>query len=453
MKLLRRIIFSIFLVLIANSGLIFLHSHAFSWIWKAAAFTLFLLINLFPLNPPNATRQIRILSAGSELLKLFCISAGMTAVIQLTVITTLFIKFYTGLANMPLHTLLTISILSILWAFFCEAGIFWNGMIRVYLTSVQLGIRHRILAALCGWIPILNLWYLHKIIVCIDLEVEMETEKYELSKIRAESEICKTKYPLLLVHGVFFRDFRYLNYWGRIPKELQRNGARIFYGQQQSAASVEDCGAELAARIKEIVNKTGCGKVNIIAHSKGGLDSRAAISHYGAAPYVASLTTINTPHRGCIFAEYLLKKIPPKAQERVAQAYNTALHQFGDPDPDFMTAVSDLTETACIKRNARTPDVPGIRYESIMSYCNNARSGKFPLNISYPLVNHFDGKNDGLVSVESAQWGSHFTLLEPTGRRGISHGDMIDLNRENIPGFDVREFYVQTVARLKKLGL
>ena len=30
---------------------------------------------------------------------------------------------------------------------------------------------------------------------------------------------------------------------------------------------------------------------------------------------------------------------------------------------------------------------------------------------------------------------------------------MIDLNRENIEGFDVREFYVQLVAELKTHGL
>ena len=39
------------------------------------------------------------------------------------------------------------------------------------------------------------------------------------------------------------------------------------------------------------------------------------------------------------------------------------------------------------------------------------------------------------------------------GKRGISHGDMIDLNRENFEGFDVREFYVELVADLKKRGL
>lgn len=225
-------------------------------------------------------------------------------------------------------------------------------MIRVYLTSVQLGLKHRILAALCGWIPLVNIWYLTKIIRIASDEVEFETEKWELDETRAESEICKTKYPLLLVHGVFFRDYRYINYWGRIPRELRRNGARIYYGCQQSAAAVEDSGKELAERIRAIIAETGCEKVNIIAHSKGGLDSRAAIAHQGMGPYVATLTTINTPHRGCIFAEYLLGKVPQAARRKIADTYNATLRRLGDEDPDFLAAVTDLTASACERRNA-----------------------------------------------------------------------------------------------------
>ena len=56
------------------------------------------------------------------------------------------------------------------------------------------------------------------------------------------------------------------------------------------------------------------------------------------------------------------------------------------------------------------------------------------------------------MSVESAKWGERFTLLEPQGKRGISHGDVVDLNRENIRGFDVREFYVKLAADLKRRG-
>ena len=43
-------------------------------------------------------------------------------------------------------------------------------------------------------------------------------------------------------------------------------------------------------------------------------------------------------------------------------------------------------------------------------------------------------------------------ILKPQGRRGISHGDVIDLNRENIDTFDVREFYVELVSDLKRRG-
>lgn len=167
---------------------------------------------------------------------------------------------------------------------------------------------------------------------------------------------------------------------------------------------------------------------------------------------MATLTTINTPHRGCIFAEYLLGKVPESARQKVAAAYNTALKKLGDTNPDFLAAVQDLTESACLERNKTMPDAPGVVYESVMSYCKKARHGRFPLNITYPVVRHFDGRNDGLVSVDSAKWGSAFTLLEPAGKRGISHGDVVDLNRENIPGFDVREFYVDLAAGLKTRG-
>ena len=200
------------------------------------------------------------------------------------------------------------------------------------------------------------------------------------------------------------------------------------------------------------MEETGCGKVNIIAHSKGGLDSRAAIAHCGMAPYVATLTTINTPHRGCIFAEYLLGKVPQAARLKIAAAYNATMKKVGDTNPDFLAAVTDLTESACLRRNEVTPDAPGVVYESVMSYCKKAQHGKFPLNMTYPIVKQFDGLNDGLVSVESAKWGEQFTFLEPEGKRGISHGDVVDLNRENIRGFDVREFYVKLVADLKRRG-
>ena len=452
MKHLRRILFVLILLAAANGDLALMMLGSTPLGIGACLLLLvgFVYVNLRPIPKTAPTKRIDQLSAGCELLRLFLITATINVVWMLLWLPAAIRMakgggFFSGL-------LLVIWIINVIPMVVLEAILFWNGMIRVYLTSVQLGLKHRILAALCGWIPFLNIWYLTKIIRIASDEVEFETEKWELDEVRAENEACKTKYPILLVHGVFFRDFRYLNYWGRIPKELKRNGAAVYYGQQQSAASVEDSGRELAARIRAILDETGCEKVNIIAHSKGGLDSRAAIAHAGCAPYVATLTTINTPHRGCIYAEYLLNKVPEDARQKVAAAYNATLKRLGDENPDFLAAVTDLTESACLARNETTPDMPGVLYESVMSYCRKARHGKFPLNATYPVVKHFDGKNDGLVSVDSAKWGTRFTLLEPVGKRGISHGDVVDLNRDNIPGFDVREFYVNLAADLKKRG-
>ena len=452
MRHLRRGLFVLLLLAAANGALLLILLGSTPLGIGACLLLLagFVYVNLRPIPKTPPTRRIYQLCAGCELLRLFLITMTINVVWMLLWLPSAIRAaksggFFSGL-------LLAIWVMNAVVMAVLKAILFWSWMLRVYLTSVQLGLKHRVLAALCGWVPFLNIWYLTKIIRITSDEVEFETEKWELDEVRAENAVCRTKYPILLVHGVFFRDFRYLNYWGRIPRELKRNGAVVYYGQQQSAASVEDSGRELAARIRQVLDETGCEKVNIIAHSKGGLDSRAAIAHADCAPYVATLTTINTPHRGCIYAEYLMNKVPQAAREKVAAAYNATLKRLGDENPDFLAAVTDLTESACLARNETTPDMPGVVYESVMSYCKKARHGKFPLNATYPIVKHFDGKNDGLVSVDSAKWGTRFTLLEPVGKRGISHGDVVDLNRENIVGFDVREFYVNLVADLKNRG-
>ena len=105
----------------------------------------------------------------------------------------------------------------------------------------------------------------------------------------------KLKYPVLLVHGMGFRDRKVFCYWGRIPKLLEDMGCKVFFGHQDATADIATNGAHLAKRIDEILEETGAERVNIIAHSKGGLDCRYAISEFGLAPLVASLTTVSTP--------------------------------------------------------------------------------------------------------------------------------------------------------------
>ena len=402
-----------------------------------------IVINIVPAlsNRRIPGKRLKICADGSELLIYFLISVSASVLCLLAALPLLFqgnkMTWFGNLACMVL----------------VEALVFWSGIIRVYLTSAQIGVKWRAIGIICGWIPAVHLAVLVKIIRMASDEWEFESGKIMQAQERKDEQLCRTRYPILMVHGVFFRDFKYFNYWGRIPQELEKHGAVIYYGNHQSAASVADSGKELAGRIRQIVDETGCEKVNIIAHSKGGLDSRYAVSCLGMDQYVASLTTVNTPHRGCIFADYLLNKIPAAAKDKVAEGYNSALKVLGDETPDFMAAVTDLTASACQEFNRKVPDCPGIYYQSVGSKLNAASGGRFPLNFSHQLVKYFDGPNDGLVAESSFPWGEDYTFLTTSGRRGISHGDMIDLNRENIKDFDVREYYVGLVNGLKERGV
>ncbi len=422
---------------------------AYITIFETLCYVFVFYINIFPNLTVKkvSTFRNKILEDGVALLQIFLTTTVIETVYCIMLLVMVRPEGVDTGFNYPLIWLSHLAVF-----FLVELVLFWNGILRVYLTSVQIGIKWRIIGIICGFMPLVHIYVLCRIIRIAGNEVVWENEKYILNQTRAINQECHTRYPLLLVHGVFFRDFRFFNYWGRIPAELKKNGAVVYYGNQQSAASVERCGEELTRRIKEVLQESGCEKVNIIAHSKGGLDSRYAISACGVAEYVASLTTVNTPHRGCIFADYLLEKVPDKVCNFIAGKYNSTLKKFGDTSPDFMEAVQDLTASACIKLNEKLPDDSRVFYQSVGSKMNYASSGRFPLNMSYPLVKHFDGECDGLVSVGSMKWGNNFIYLNVPSGRGISHGDMIDLNRENIEGFDAREFYVNLVMGLKERG-
>ena len=404
---------------------------------------LFLLCNVFPglLRPDINNDRLLVTYHGSVLL---CITA---ATMPLSAIYYTVLGFYTPPSE---HR-------ALLWAGVYTVSLYLiliaNGAISLYLTSVQLGIKWRALGILLAIIPVVNLIILGKMVARALREVDFEIMREERNRARADDKVAATKYPLVLVHGIFMRDWPIFNYWGRIPEELERNGARIYYGEHQSARPVFESAKELADRIRWIVTKTGAEKVNIIAHSKGGLDCRYAIKHYGIGPLVASLTTVNSPHRGCRFAERLLRVSPRWLKRRVENAYNKSFVFLGDKNPDFMAGVRDLAASVCEPRDKELGVPEGIFCQSVGSVQNRGRFGRFPMNVSMPYVKRFDGDNDGLVGTHSFAFGERLIMITTTGKRGISHLDVIDLSREDIKGFDVREFYVGLVSDLKSRGL
>ncbi len=325
------------------------------------------------------------------------------------------------------------------------------GVAKIVSGAKQVKIRDYVLLLMFWWCPVVNIFLVRKYYQTARREYIIEADRIELDNARAENEVCSTKYPIILVHGIFFRDWQLVNYWGRIPATLIKNGAKVYYGKQQSSLAVADSAAELKKTILDVIKDSGAEKVNIIAHSKGGLDSRYAISCLGMDKYVATLTTMNTPHEGCDMVDYLLEKVPDGLKSFLENKYNTVFHKLGDTAPDFMAGVNDLSAINRKEQNKKMPDSPNVSYRSYMTVMRESGSAGFPLNIGYLLIKKLNGANDGLVWEESAKHGD-FTLIKPKHKRGISHGDIVDLMRENIEDFDVREFYVDIVRKLKEQG-
>lgn len=145
---------------------------------------------------------------------------------------------------------------------------FWISILHLLYSGKQVKKYWYLILCFIWWMPVVS-WILTLYIYRTSKrEWRVEQAKSACNAVRKESEICQTKYPILLVHGIFFRDWQYLNYWGRIPGELLRNGAILFYGRQQSAQSVQNSGRELAVQIQAVCKATGSPKVNLIAHSK-----------------------------------------------------------------------------------------------------------------------------------------------------------------------------------------
>jgi len=268
---------------------------------------------------------------------------------------------------------------------------------------------------------------------------------------------CATKYPVVLVHGAGFRDsLAGVNYWGRIPAYLEGRGAAIRYGGTDGWSSVAQGGADLKATVEKVLAETGSEKVNIIAHSKGGLDARYMIASLGMAGKVASLTTISTPHHGSKVLDTILKA-PDEAFRAVAAPVNLFCRIIGDKNPDFHRGVLDMSRGYMAQFNQENPDQPGVYYQS---FAGQLYAPASDILLCWPAywIKVEDGPNDALVSVESAQWANYRGAIRGAGYRGISHADEVDLRRQDIEiepllgATTLCGLYAAMVAELGQMG-
>jgi triacylglycerol lipase len=261
------------------------------------------------------------------------------------------------------------------------------------------------------------------------------------------TSILPPKYPIVLVHGIIAHDRpSVIKYWGRIPEKLRKTGARVFFGNTDSWGDYESNAKILKATIDNLLYETKSEKVNIIAHSKGGLDSRYMIWKYDYGDKVASLTTISTPHHGSELSDFIYRqKIFHTGIAKKALVFFGKL--YGDKNPDLYNLNYQLTTEYMKKFNNDVLMDDRVHYQNMYTVMRNPFDDLMYFFTSL-YIKKARGDNDGFVSEYSARWDNNSIKID--GR--ISHAEILDMKMRKIAGINIPDIYKQIVNGLSKRG-
>jgi triacylglycerol lipase len=224
-------------------------------------------------------------------------------------------------------------------------------------------------------------------------------------------------FPIVLAHGVCRFDILWneslavdnnddpkidrLHYFRGIRTMLKDKGFDVFHSSVAWAGDVDHRAEDLKLNILDVLAKTGARKINIIAHSMGGLDARHMMFNDRADGkihhHIASLTTISTPHAGSPFADWgldNLSQIP-----FLLKKAGLDVDAFQDLRTDSCQAFNERPEVVDFESRCQTNTL-------FQTYAGRqAIWGIFNLlKGPFRIIEEKEGENDGLVSVQSAKW-------------------------------------------------
>lgn len=194
--------------------------------------------------------------------------------------------------------------------------------------------------------------------------------------------------PVLLIHG-YAEDAAIWKKWEEL---LKKDGIQFFTitfkDSDDKCGSAEQHAKELEKRVQDIKQQSGAQKINIVGHSKGGLDARVFLDITDTTD-VANLIMIGTPNAGS-----------PAAETNDACA----------------PAIFDFRPGANATRAEMNPN---IKYYTITGDWLPAVQG----NPAIP------GHDDGLVPVESVESQGYFQSL---GRTEHGHAELLQEQEYNM---------------------
>lgn len=256
----------------------------------------------------------------------------------------------------------------------------------------------------------------------------------------------KTKYPVVLVHGMMAKDFPFWRAFRGITDFLRKQNVTVYVTNQDGIGAIATNAVQLKAEIEKILKKENCEKVNIIAHSKGGLDARYMISCLDMAEHVASLTTLSTPHHGSGLSAKLLQM--PRFLAKIVAFFTNLLFKFlGDRHPNILLLGQELTAVAMEKFNEAVPNAPSVYYQSFSSTAPHKKA--FLRFIPYQISRYCEQDDtDGMVSVTSSRWGNYRGSIG----ENIDHFQMVGVYGTEKKLTGVGLFYLRIIQELQAMG-
>jgi triacylglycerol lipase len=281
-------------------------------------------------------------------------------------------------------------------------------------------------------------------------------------------------YPIVLAHGMGgFDHLGPLEYFLGVADALRAQGETVYTTQVPPFQSSAVRGEELAKQLDTILEETGACKVNLIAHSQGGLDARYVIGSLGYGERIASVITVSTPHRGSKVADVVLGLTPGGSSallEAFAKLIGRGVNDLGD-DSDLRASLLQLSETTVEQFALDNPDDPNVAFYSIAGRSLLLRSEDDCGGIQWDGSRRTDAidplllptglllrglslinptANDGLVTVASAKWGTFLGCIPADHFDEV--GQVADLIVDPWSKFDHRAFYLQLASFLHDEG-
>ncbi|MFP4228251.1 MAG: esterase/lipase family protein [Salinivenus sp.] len=262
--------------------------------------------------------------------------------------------------------------------------------------------------------------------------------------------LIPTRHPVVLMHGFGIgASFRRGGHLHKQALHLRSRGVRAVAPNVSPYNTVRARTETWDRRLRHVLDETNTDRLSIIAHSMGGLDARYLISNMGWHRRIEVLVTVAAPHRGSAVATLILSQ-PDTVRDWLTDMANwLGSHVLEDGSANMREALRELTpEYVQNTFNSEVPNHPDVTY-----YSYGCQAGKGTASPITPIFRYFnkylyehEGLNDGIVSVQSARWGSYLGTVD------ADHAQQVGIPSRFGAPFDADAFYAAIAQRLADEG-